>query len=81
MSRWHTLTRHDPADEVSAASIIPPGETYANNLALLFELNRLDGGLTEEQLSMILCRCCACGKIFTKHMFYTYHSHCCPDPQ
>lgn len=73
------LTIHRPVDAVNTADIVPPGETYVNNLTLLFELNKLDGGLTEAQLSMILCRCCSCGKIFTKHVFYTYHSHCCPE--
>ena len=77
MGQPGVLTARPSAKEV-ATDIVPPAETYVNNLTLLFQLNRLDGGLSEQQLSMILCKCCACGKIFTKHMFYTYHSHTCP---
>ena len=50
------LTIHRPVDAVNTADIVPPGETYVNNLTLLFELNKLDGGLTEAQLSMIKSR-------------------------
>ena len=70
-------TLHHTAEDVEA-DVIPPGETYTNNLEMLFQLNKLNGGLTDAQLSTVLCRCCSCGKVFTKHVFYTYHSHCCP---
>ena len=65
--------------EAVPAHIIPPGENYANNLGLLLQLNKTDGGLTAEQLSMILCKCRYCGRIFTKHVFYRYHCHRCHD--
>lgn len=74
------LTLRRAADDVDP-DIIPNAGTYVNNLALLFQLNKTEGGLTEAQLSTVLCRCRSCEKVFTKYVYYTYHSFECPPSQ
>lgn len=73
----HSLPRKKAKGENVDISTISAGETYENNSELLLQLGYLQGGLTESQLSAILCKCTICGRIFTKHVFYTYHLHSC----